>query len=147
MILTTGGGSMPDLTPCPRCGQGYDTDGDGNCPMCAKLSDAQVRAVLDAAIDLRKATGMEAAPASEVALGNRIVQVDWESFRDSGTLWFVNRILHVFGWVIVFVADRETGVVTAVYPARTNMLGFVPEADDDGQRKFLDNIRRFGPLP
>lgn len=27
---------------CPRCKRGKDTDGDGNCPMCAHLTDEQL---------------------------------------------------------------------------------------------------------
>lgn len=28
---------------CPRCGQGYDDDGDGDCAVCGDLTDDQVR--------------------------------------------------------------------------------------------------------
>ena len=27
---------------CPRCGKGQDTDGDGDCPVCAHLSDDEL---------------------------------------------------------------------------------------------------------
>jgi hypothetical protein len=47
---------------CPRCGLGYDTDGDGHCVVCAHLTAEQVarvriaelQAELDEARDLRK---------------------------------------------------------------------------------------------
>ena len=30
---------MSKHTTCPRCGMGIDHDGDGNCGVCARLSD------------------------------------------------------------------------------------------------------------
>lgn len=57
----------------------------------------------------------------------------WMEFRDSGLLWFVNRILHVFGWVLVVKVDtdEETGVVSiSADPARTVVLGFPEETDE-----------------
>jgi hypothetical protein len=29
---------------CPRCGLGFDTNGDGDCVVCARLTDDQVKA-------------------------------------------------------------------------------------------------------
>jgi len=65
---------------------------------------------------------------------------DWKSFEKAGLLWFVNRLLHVFGWVICFVEDSKTGEIQAVYPARTTMLGFPEEEDEEGHRKFLTGV-------
>ena len=31
----------------------------------------------------------------------------WEEFRDSGLLWFVNTILHMFGWGIAVEVERN----------------------------------------
>lgn len=66
----------------------------------------------------------------------------WEAFEKSGLLWFVNRLLHVFGWVIVFVEDDQTNELLEVYPARTTMLGFELEVDEAGQKKFVEAQRR-----
>ena len=33
---------MPSPPLCPRCGIGFDDDGDGNCSVCAKISDAEL---------------------------------------------------------------------------------------------------------
>jgi hypothetical protein len=30
---------------CPRCGMGFDTNGDGNCVVCWSLPDAQARLI------------------------------------------------------------------------------------------------------
>jgi hypothetical protein len=47
----------------------------------------------------------------------------WEQFRETGLVWWVNRLLHVFGWVLVMNFD-ESGDLTEVYPARTAFRGF-----------------------
>lgn len=49
----------------------------------------------------------------------------WEEFMDSKLLWFINTILHAFGWAIV--VEMNKNVVTDVYPARVKFRGF-PEA-------------------
>lgn len=66
----------------------------------------------------------------------------WKDFEKAGLLWFVNRLLHIIGWVIVFVEDDKTGEIQDVYPARTTMLGFELEEDEAGQRKYIEAIRR-----
>jgi hypothetical protein len=66
----------------------------------------------------------------------------WKSFEEAGMLWFVNRLLHIFGWVIVFVEDTGTGEIQEVWPARTTMLGFELEEDEAGQRKFVEAQKR-----
>lgn len=58
----------------------------------------------------------------------------WKDFSDVGMLWFVNRILHVFHWVITI---DENGVAT---PARTDVLGFSEETDERKQKAFLDSM-------
>ena len=55
----------------------------------------------------------------------------WEEFRDVKLLWWVNRILHLFGWVIVCKIEDD-GTVSEVYPARTNFRGFDEEAETKG---------------
>ena len=65
----------------------------------------------------------------------------WTEFMNSGMLWFVNRILHIFGWVIVVEVDTVGGCVTKVWPARTKVLGFTPEYDAECQKKFLCHVR------
>lgn len=47
----------------------------------------------------------------------------WKEFRESGLLWWINMILHTFGWAIVIELD-ENGEITKVYPARVKFRGF-----------------------
>lgn len=66
-----------------------------------------------------------------------IAEMSWEDFRASGAFWFVNRILHVFG--LVLVADVGEGdKVDRVYPARTRYRGFPADAEDEGFKKISD---------
>lgn len=54
----------------------------------------------------------------------------WEEFQENGLLWFVNRIIHLFGWVIVI--EYIDGKIHRVYPARTEFRGFHREDEDEG---------------
>lgn len=67
----------------------------------------------------------------------------WEDFRESGLLWFINTILHVFGWAIVVFKNNE-GEVYKVSPVRVTWRGFSEESNDQGYKnvtKFLsENI-------
>ena len=56
----------------------------------------------------------------------------WKAFKDAGLLWWVNRILHLFGWSIVLNVDIATFKVLDAYPMRTTWKGFTPEAEEMG---------------
>lgn len=67
------------------------------------------------------------------AVTENLVPQKWETFRDAGLLWFMNRLLHVFGWAIVL--ETQAGKVIKAYPCRTGYRGFQPELDDEGFKK------------
>lgn len=54
----------------------------------------------------------------------------WEEFRDSKLLWFMNTILHTFGWAIVVEFDND--IITDVYPARVKFRGFSEKINTEG---------------
>lgn len=54
----------------------------------------------------------------------------WIEFRDSKMLWFINMILHAFGWAIVI--EYLQGNVVDVYPARVKYRGFTEEMNTAG---------------
>ena len=56
----------------------------------------------------------------------------WEEFYQSGLLWWINTLLHTFGWAIVVVMDKETGKVSEVYPARVKFRGFDEKTNEQG---------------
>ena len=61
-----------------------------------------------------------------------IYKKTWADFREAGLLWWINRILHTFGWVIVVEVESTTGEITDCYPARTCFRGFTEEDEDEG---------------
>jgi hypothetical protein len=74
----------------------------------------------------------------------RVRKKSWEEFRSTGLLWWVNRILHVFGWAIVFnVIDKrgKEGKITEVYPARVRFRGFDESTEAEGFVKVSQYIK------
>ena len=67
---------------------------------------------------------------------------DWAEFRDSGLLWWINTMLHTFGWAIVFEFDDNKNI-TNVYPARVKFRGFGDKQVEEGYQKvskyMMDN--------
>lgn len=58
----------------------------------------------------------------------------WKEFKDSGLLWWINTILHTFGWAIVFDVE-EDGTISEVYPARVKFRGFSEDVNTEGYKK------------
>jgi hypothetical protein len=65
----------------------------------------------------------------------------WDDFRHAGLLWFVNRMLHLFGWAIVVRVDDNDKTIE-VYPARVDYFGFSEEADDEHLTKFKAALKK-----
>lgn len=59
----------------------------------------------------------------------------WTEFRAIGLLWFINTILHFFGWAITVEIDENTGRVISGYPARCDRRGFTTECNTRGYIK------------
>jgi len=62
-----------------------------------------------------------------------IEEKSWEDFRSSGMLWWINMILHTFGWAIV--TEVSGGKVTRIFPARVKFRGFTEEGNAEGYQK------------
>ena len=56
----------------------------------------------------------------------------WKEFRESGMLWFINTILHAFGWAICVDVDDETGEIKSAYLARVKFRGFSESSNTKG---------------
>ncbi len=56
----------------------------------------------------------------------------WTEFRETGLLWFINTILHLFGWAIAVELDEQTGEVISCYPKRCNYRGFTVDCNTQG---------------
>jgi len=55
----------------------------------------------------------------------------WKEFRETNLFWWINRILHTFGWAIVFQIEKN-GDITNVYPARVKFRGFAEKSETEG---------------
>lgn len=70
-----------------------------------------------------------------------ITKKTWEQFKDSGLLWWINSMLHTFGWAIV--CNIEDGKITDVYPARVKFRGFDGKTNSEGYKRvskyMMDN--------
>ena len=68
-----------------------------------------------------------------------IVEKSWEEFRDGGFLWWVNMILHTFGWAIT--VKMEDGKVIDAYPARVKFRGFGEKNNTEGYIKVSQYMK------
>lgn len=69
-----------------------------------------------------------------------VTRKSWEEFRESGLFWFINSILHVFGWAIVIQIDNDNKV-TDVYPSRVQFRGFNEKANTRGYKKVTEYLK------
>ena len=64
----------------------------------------------------------------------------WKEFRESGFLWWINMILHTFGWAIVVDID-DNGEITDAYPARVKFRGFGEKNNTEGYIKVIQYMK------
>ena len=64
----------------------------------------------------------------------------WEEFRQSGLFWFVNTILHVFGWAIAITVD-ENGHAVDGYPMHCDFRGFSGDCNDQGYKRINSHLK------
>lgn len=63
-----------------------------------------------------------------------VEEKSWKEFRETGLFWFVNTILHTFGWALVL--EIEDDEIHRVYPARVKFRGFSEDINTDGYIKL-----------
>lgn len=68
-----------------------------------------------------------------------VTKKTWEEFRNNGMLWWINMILHTFGWAIV--TEVEDDKVINAYPARVKFRGFGEENNTEGYIKVSQFIK------
>lgn len=59
----------------------------------------------------------------------------WKEFRESGLLWWVNMLLHTFGWSIVIEVEDD-GSISDAYPARVKFRGFSEKNNEEGYQNI-----------
>ena len=55
---------------------------------------------------------------------------EWKEFRECGLLWWINTMLHTFGWAIV--VEVEDGIIINAYPCRVKFRGFDEKTNTKG---------------
>jgi len=68
-----------------------------------------------------------------------VTRKTWEEFRESGLLWWLNMILHTFGWAICL--EIEDDVVIGAYPARVKFRGFSEDINSGGYEKVTKYLK------
>ena len=68
-----------------------------------------------------------------------IVEKSWKEFIDSDFLWWINMILHTFGWAIT--VKMEDGKVIDAYPARVKFRGFGEKNNTEGYIKVSQYMK------
>ena len=69
-----------------------------------------------------------------------VTKKTWKEFRESGFLWWINMILHTFGWAIVVDID-DNGEITNAYPARVKFRGFGEKNNTEGYIKVSQYMK------
>lgn len=69
-----------------------------------------------------------------------VTKKTWKEFRESGFLWWINMILHTFGWAIVVDVD-DNGEITDAYPARVKFRGFGEKNNIEGYIKVSQYMK------
>lgn len=64
----------------------------------------------------------------------------WQEFKQAGLLWWVNMILHTFGWAICLDINEDGNVVN-VFPARVKFRGFNEKTNTEGYIKVSEYLK------
>lgn len=62
----------------------------------------------------------------------------WQEFKDAGLLWWINTMLHTFGWALVLEVDGVE--IKNVYPARVKFRGFSEKSNTNGYKKLTKHL-------
>jgi len=73
-------------------------------------------------------------------MSDTINEKSLEEFKKTGLLWFVNRILHLFGWVLVLECE-DNGRFTRLYPVHTTFSGSTKEFENNGFKKLVEYLQ------
>lgn len=68
-----------------------------------------------------------------------IEEKSWKEFKNTGLLWALNSILHLFGWAIVY--EIEDGEIQKVFPARVKYRGFDEKSNTEGYIKVSEYLQ------
>jgi hypothetical protein len=69
-----------------------------------------------------------------------ITKKTWEEFRNTGLLWWINTLLHTFGWAIAFAMTDDNKLIE-VYPTRVKFRGFDDKMVTEGYQKVSEYLK------
>lgn len=69
-----------------------------------------------------------------------VTKKSWEELRNAGLLWWINQLLHTFGWAIVYDL-KDDGTISEVYPARVKFRGFGEKQITEGYQKISQYMK------
>jgi len=71
---------------------------------------------------------------------NWVERKSWREFQLTGLIWWINTMLHTFGWAIAYDTNDD-GEIVSVYPARVKYRGFSQDLVEDGYRKVTKYMK------
>jgi len=71
-----------------------------------------------------------------------VTKKNWKQFYETGLLLYINQILHVFGWAIVFEFSDNTKKILSVYPARIKYRGFHEKGAGKSYKKITKYLKK-----
>ena len=69
-----------------------------------------------------------------------VAKKTWNEFRETGLVFLINSILHVFGWAIVLELDSKGNVLNA-YPSRVKFRGFSHNVMSASYQKITEYLQ------
>lgn len=72
---------------------------------------------------------------------NYKIEKQYEAFRNTGLLWFINSILHVFGWALHIEFDDDEDNIINMYPQRRGFRGFSEDINSNGYEKIAKYLK------
>ena len=69
-----------------------------------------------------------------------VTKKTWQEFRDTGLFWWINSILHTFGWAIC--VEFKDGIITNSFPARVKFRGFDEKNNTAGYIRVAEYIKQ-----
>lgn len=75
-----------------------------------------------------------------------VLEKSWNEFQKTGLFWFINSLLHVFGWALVYEFDGKIGAdgfnISRVYPARVRYRGFSPDVQAEAHKMIAQYVEQ-----
>lgn len=123
----------------------YNTDKKYNCEEAGKCKECEItihrkKTVEAYDIAISALREREAERQSEQINFTDDELNECKQFRESGLLWWINMILHTFGWAIVY--EVEDSEVMKILPKRVKARGFDRHLNIEGYIKVSDYMKK-----